>query len=167
MTEIRIARNGEAKSVEPSEVERLTERATASTFYTGDLSPQQVDANRRIPLLAREVYFQAARAGHQHLAAAFAGDRLAGFMIATAHGPDDLELDWLMVDPDQHGTGLASSLMNEGLAWLGRDRPVWLTVIKHNHRAIGFYRKFGFEIDQEAELHRPVPTWIMRKRSSE
>jgi hypothetical protein len=84
MTEIRIARNWHAECVEPSEVERLTERATSSIFYTGDLTHQQVDANRRVPLLAREVSFQAARAGHQHLAAAFAGDRLAGFMIATA-----------------------------------------------------------------------------------
>jgi ribosomal protein S18 acetylase RimI-like enzyme len=163
MTDIRILRNGDAAGLEPEEVARLTERATCSTFYTNGLTRQQVEANQRIPHLAREVFFEAAISDHQHLAAALTGERLTGFVIATRHDTDDLELDWLMVDPRQHGSGLAASLMNEGMEWLGVDRPIWLTVIKHNRRAIHFYRKFGFEIDEQAELNRVVPTWIMRR----
>ena len=71
-----------------------------------------------------------------------------------------------MVHPDQHGSGLAAALMAEGTEWLGADRPMWLTVIQHNHRAISFYRKFGFEIDRTAILDRPVATWIMRRQTT-
>ena len=163
MTDIRIARNREAAELDGTEVERLTELATASTFYTDALSPREVEANRRIPALARQVYFQAAGSQHQHLAAAFCGKRLAGFMIATRHDQDGHELDWLMVGPDHQGCGVAARLMVEGMTWLGLDEPMWLTVIRHNQRAIRFYRKFGFAIDADARLDRPVPTWIMRR----
>jgi ribosomal protein S18 acetylase RimI-like enzyme len=141
----------------------LTERATRATFYTEGLTDAQRAANRRIPLLAGQVFFDAAASEAQHLAAAFADRRLVGFVIATRHDRQDLELDWLMVDPDRHGTGLADLLMEEGMSWLGQGRPMWLTVIKHNHRAIGFYRRFGFEICTEAAPARIVPTWIMRR----
>ena len=164
MLDIRIRRNIEAAAgLRPEDVVELTERATRATFYTDRLTDEQVAANERIPLLAGEVVFGAAASDAQHLAAAFAAERLAGFMIATRHGPDDLELDWLMVDPARHGTGLAALLMQEGMSWLGLERPMWLTVIKHNQRAIRFYRRFGFEIDTDAKLCRTVPTWIMRR----
>jgi ribosomal protein S18 acetylase RimI-like enzyme len=114
--------------------------------------------------MSAQAFLDAVASDHQHLAAAFAAGRLAGFMIATRHGPGDHELDWLMVHPDRHGSGLAAALMAEGIQWLGADRPMWLTVIQHNYRAISFYRKFGFEIDRTALLDRPVPTWIMRRK---
>ncbi|MDV3257656.1 MAG: GNAT family N-acetyltransferase [Sphingomonas sp.] len=142
----------------------LTRLATAATFYSVPLTKAQVAANERIPAISASAVFEAAKARHQHLVTAFIGGRLAGYMIATRHSKSDLELDWLMVDPAAHGTGVAASLMSAGLAWLGTDRPVWLTVIRHNGRAIGFYRKFGFEIDPGALIDRPVPTWIMRRR---
>ena len=164
MLDIPIRRNIEATAgLEPGDVVELTERATRATFYTDGLTDEQVAANERIPQLAGQVFFDAAVSKAQHLAAAFVDERLAGFMIATRHGSDDLELDWLMVDPARHGSGLAAALMDEGLAWLGPERAVWLTVIKHNQRAIHFYRRFGFEIDAGAELGRIVPTWIMRR----
>ena len=163
MTDFRMLRNAEAAAVEADEVVRLTRRATRTTFYADGLTPRQIATNRRIPILARQAYFGAAESGHQHLVAAFAGARMAGFMIATRHRSDDLELDWMIVDPGLHGRGLAAALMREGMDWLGADRPLWLTVIRHNRRAISFYRKFGFEIDERTELDRPVPTWIMRK----
>jgi ribosomal protein S18 acetylase RimI-like enzyme len=164
MLDLRIRTDLEATAgLEVGDVVELTERATRATFYTERLTAEQVDANRRIPPLGGQVFFEAAASEAQHLAAAFAGEGLAGFMIATRHGPDDLELDWLMVDPGYHGTGLAGSLMEAGIAWLGSDRAIWLTVIKHNRRAIHFYRRFGFDIDSAAELNRVVPTWIMRR----
>ncbi len=164
MLGIQIRTNIEATAgLGPRDVVELTERATRATFYTDRLTDEQVAANERIPLLAGQVFFAAAHSETQHLAAAFAAQRLAGFMIATRHGPDDLELDWLMVDPERHGTGLATQLMEEGMSWLGLERPIWLTVIKHNQRAIRFYRRFGFEIDVDTDLGRTVPTWIMRR----
>lgn len=165
MLERRILKNAEAAlDVEQADVLALTERATRATFFTDDMTAEQLEANQRIPELSGPAFFAAARSRHQHLAAAFNRGRLAGFMIATRHAPDDLELDWLMVDPAEHGGGTAAALMQEGLDWLGSDRLVWLTVIRHNRRAIGFYRKFGFEIDPGAHLPRPVPSCIMRRQ---
>ena len=165
MLDFRIRRNAEAAAgLVVRDVVELTERATRSTFYTDGLAAEQVEANGRIPPLGGQVFFEAAASEAQHLAAAFAGDRLAAYVIATRHGPEDFELDWLMVDPRHQGTGVAGAVMEEGIDWLGRGQPIWLTVIKHNYRAIAFYRRFGFEIDPEAELGRVVPSWIMRRR---
>lgn len=164
MLNIEIRKGSEAAArLEPSAIVELTEWATRATFYTDRLTAEQIEANQRIPPMSGPAVLGAANAGHQHLAAAFEGGHLAGFMIATRHAPDSLELDWLMVHPRQHGSGLAAALMTEGISWLGADRPIWLTVIRHNERAIRFYRKFGFEIDRTAELNRPVPSWIMRR----
>ena len=164
MPELSIRTDFEATAgLEARDVVELTERATQATFYTDGLTAEQVDANRRIPLLGGQAFFEAAASEARHLAAAFAGDGLAGFMIATRHGPEDHELDWLMVDPGHHGSGLADALMEAGIRWLGSGGAIWLTVIKHNRRAISFYRRFGFEVDSSAELKRIVPTWIMRR----
>ena len=40
---------------------------------------------------------------------------------------------------------------------------MWLNVVRHNERAIRFYRKHGFEIDPEAECPHVMPHWIMRR----
>lgn len=153
-----FARAGEAG------IAALTEAATRATFYREGMDEAQLAANRRIVAISGPTCRAASAAGHQHLAIAFDADGApAGYVIATRHGPGDHELDWLMVDPRWHGSGLAAVLMEEGLGWLGRDRPAWLTVIRHNHRAIAFYRRFGFEIDRGAPIERVVPHWIMRR----
>ena len=68
-----------------------------------------------------------------------------------------------MVHPDFHGTDVAASLMHHGIEWLGATNPIWLNVIRHNERAIRFYRRFGFEIDPAAKTAHIVPHVIMRR----
>lgn len=145
------------------DITALTDAATEATFYREGLTPAQVAANQRIVNISQSVCAQAAINGHQRLAAAFVDDTLAGYVVATRHAADDLELDWMMVHPLHHGSGVARALMTEGLTWLGADQPIWLNVIRHNTRAIGFYRKFGFEIDPDARTPHVVPHWIMRR----
>lgn len=145
------------------EITDLTDAATAATFYRAGLTPAQLAANRRIVDISAPVCLQAAASPHQRLVAGFADAGLAGYVVATRHGPDELELDWMMVHPRHHGEGVAGALMAEGLTWLGTDKPIWLNVIRHNTRAIGFYRKFGFEIDPETPTPHVVPHWIMRR----
>lgn len=151
----------------PDEIAALTEAATNATFYCDDLTADEIAANRRVVAISTASCTAAAQNEHQHLAAAFTGDRLAGYVIATRHGPDDLELDWLMVHPDHHGSGVAAILMQAGIDWLGAHRPIWLNVIRHNERAIRFYRRFGFEIDRGATTNHVVPHWIMRRASAD
>ena len=149
--------------IDAQDVARLTEAATGATFYRDDLTAEQVAANRHVVAISGPTALAAARNAHQYLAAAFVGDRFAGYVISTRHAQDDLELDWLMVHPDYHGAGVAAALMEEGMRWLGQDEKMWLNVIRHNHRAIRFYRRFGFEIDPTVDTKRTMPNWVMRR----
>lgn len=144
-------------------IQGLTAAATGATFYRDGLSDEEIAANRRVVSISGPSCEAAARNPHQRFAAAFVGDDLAGYVIATRHADDDLELDWLMVHPDHHGSGVAGTLMEAGMAWLGIDKPIWLNVLRHNERAIRFYRRFGFEIDPDATTAHVVPHWIMRR----
>ncbi len=130
--------------IAPGEITRLTEAATNATFHRPDLTADQRAANRHIVDVSEGIARIAAESPNQNFAAAFAANRLAGFVIATRHGEADLELDWLMVHPDFHGTDVAAALMRHGIAWLGEANPIWLSVIRYNERAIRFYRRFGF-----------------------
>ena len=144
-------------------ITRLTEAATLATFYRDDLTDEQRASNRRIVAISAPTCLSAAAAGHQHFVAAFAEGVFAGYVIATVHSPDSLELDWMMVHPDFHGTPVSAVLMRAGIDWLGVDRPMWLNVIRHNERAIRFYRKFGFEVDPDTVPDHVVPHAIMRR----
>lgn len=152
-----LARASEADLTE------LTRRATAASFYRDGLTPEQLTANQRVVAISGSSCVAAARADHQHLTAAFVGPDLAGYVIATRHAPDDLELDWLMVDPAFHGSGVAAGLMRAGIAWLGEGQPMWLNVIAYNARAIAFYKKFGFAVDPAATTAHAIPHHIMRR----
>ncbi len=147
----------------PQEITNLTRRATAATYYADGLKSDEVAFIDRVVRISAECVTNAAGNTHQHLVTAMSDDRLAGFVIATVHAEENRELDWLMVDPDFHGNGIASLLMRAGIDWLGEDRPMWLNVVRHNARAIGFYRKHGFEIDPDAECPHVMPHWIMRR----
>jgi len=144
-------------------ITELTRRATAATYYADDLPPEHVAFIERVVRISVDSVTSAARNPNQHLVTAMSGGALAGFMIATVHSEDNRELDWLMVDPQFHGGGVASDLVNRGIDWLGDGRPMWLNVVRHNERAIRFYRKHGFEIDPEAACAHVMPHWIMRR----
>ena len=149
-----------------NDITALTDKATGATFYTDDLTPEQVEANRRVVDIAADTALAAVANAHQLFTGAFVEAEFAGYMIATVHAPDDRELDWLMVDPRFHGRGIADALMRAGMDWLGTGRPMWLNVIRHNDRAIRFYRKHGFEVDYDAEIERIVPHFIMRRAAT-
>jgi ribosomal protein S18 acetylase RimI-like enzyme len=128
-----------------AEITELTRRATETTYYADALSATEVGFIERVVRISADCALNAARRPHQHLVAALNARRLAGFVIATAHAEDSRELDWLMVDPDFHGAGVASPLMRGAMAWRRERRPMWLNVVRHNDRAIRFYRKHGFQ----------------------
>lgn len=145
------------------DITALTDHATAATFYTDDLTPEQFEANRNVVRIAAETALGACANDHQMFSAAFVDGRFAGYVISTVHAPDDRELDWLMVDPAFHGSDVSSALMRAGMEWLGLDQPIWLNVIQHNERAIRFYRKHGFDVDYDTKLERAMPHFIMRR----
>jgi len=146
------------------DVTRLTRSATGATFYRDDMSEAEIAANLRIVDISAETALAAADSDRQNFAAAFVNGVFAGYLIATRHPGGDLELDWLMVHPDYHGSDVSTQLMKIGIAWLGEGNDMWLNVIRHNERAIRFYRRFGFEIDPAARTAHVVPHVIMRRR---
>ena len=72
--------------------------------------------------ISAETALRASANESQLLTAAFVDGAFAGYVIATVHDPDDRELDWLMVDPPFHGSGVAEALMRAGVDWLGLVR---------------------------------------------
>ena len=162
--ELRLLHNDEVlERVSLRQITSLTQKATNATFYCDGLSAEQQAANQRIVDISAATCADAARSGVQRFSAAFIDNAFAGYVIATRHAPLDLELDWLMVDPAFHGSGVAAALMDDGIDWLGRSQPIWLNVIAYNERAISFYRKFGFEVDEDAKAPQVVPHLIMRR----
>ena len=149
--------------IDAEDVVSLTRSATGATFYREGLTPEQLAHNRRIVEISGPTAVAAADSGDQHFIAALVEGALAGFVIATVHGPGNHELDWLMVHPDFHGSEVSRALMLAGMDWLGTERPMWLNVIQYNERAIRFYRRFGFEIAGSGAPDRAIPQFIMKR----
>lgn len=161
---LELLRNERAlERTDATQIAELTFRATGATYHADGLRPDEIAFIDRVVRISADSVGAAARNPNQHLVAAILDSGLAGFVIATVHSEDNRELDWLMVDPLFHGSGIASQLMQEGMAWLGDGRPMWLNVVRHNERAIRFYRKHGFEIDPEAVCSHVMPHCIMRR----
>lgn len=63
-------------------------------------------------------------------------------------GPSPIEIERIYVDQGVQGTGAGSALMG-ALIETAREQghlTVWLGVWERNRRAIGFYRRWGFEV---------------------
>lgn len=79
--------------------------------------------------------------------AAFDDDEPIGVIEVGTPRDDDaprsIEILSLNVAPHRHGTGVAQALMQEAVG----DADAYLWVLRGNERAIGFYRKLGFELD--------------------
>jgi ribosomal protein S18 acetylase RimI-like enzyme len=89
-----------------------------------------------------------------HTVLAVAGAEIAGYAQlrdgpppACVTGPDPIELKRLYVDRRWQGSGVAQTLMAHAadLAQRRGAQTLYLAVWQHNHRAIAFYAKQGFE----------------------
>ncbi len=63
-------------------------------------------------------------------------------------GPDPMEIERLYVDQSGIGKGFGSALM-EACLQVARNtglKTIWLGVWEHNHRALTFYQRWGFEV---------------------
>jgi ribosomal protein S18 acetylase RimI-like enzyme len=94
---------------------------------------------------------------HRRVLAATESGRVIGYAmmvrgadpdVASYVEPKAVELSKMYVLPDHHGGGVATALMEAGIAWAAEAgaRVVWLGVNQNNHRAQSFYRKHGFAV---------------------
>ncbi len=103
---------------------------------------------------------EAGLAGYAELRSGFVPD------CVTARAP--IELSRLYILTERFGQGLGARLMESAVAEAGRRgaSALWLGVWQKNERAIGFYRKSGFEIvgSQVFPLGKDLQAdWIMMK----
>jgi ribosomal protein S18 acetylase RimI-like enzyme len=96
-----------------------------------------------------------------YIVLAIMGGELAGYAQlhvgpppACVAGPHPIELKRLYVDRRWQGGGVAQALMHHAIevARQRGARTLYLAVWRHNHRAIAFYRKYGFEEVGTAEF---------------
>ncbi|WP_457644187.1 GNAT family N-acetyltransferase [Persephonella sp.] len=86
---------------------------------------------------------------------AFYGDELAGFVVADAnwkdlHGREVGEIHELAVKKKFWGKGIGKILLEEALKHLKEKgkKEIGLWVGRKNKKAIDFYKKYGFQIEE-------------------
>lgn len=86
------------------------------------------------------------------------GSKIIGYCLAR-QGEKENYIDALYVSSTEQGRGIGQKLMTEVLNWLGETKPIGLGVALYNTKAIGFYKKLGFEeTDDAAEPVPPLPS---------
>jgi ribosomal protein S18 acetylase RimI-like enzyme len=105
-----------------------------------------------VPVVEERLATIRAEHPHYHLVGAFAGDRLAGVAgawVATKIWCGRyLEIDNLVVDPEQRSAGVGSLLIGH-LEEIGRARDCKILVLDSyvsNHPSHRLYHRLGFEI---------------------
>jgi RimJ/RimL family protein N-acetyltransferase len=108
-----------------------------------------------VPDRAREIVQQ--YVGHENdvMFLACVDGEPVGWISGETEDDGRVELGMGIVDGFR-GQGIGSALMEALIAWAG-DRTMFLRVFPHNERAIGLYRKFGFE-----EQAHQVGVWPRR-----
>ena len=107
---------------------------------------------------------------------AYSGDEIAGYakLRASRHpeklnSSNTMEIARLYAMTHMIGKGVGNFLMQACLdqAIQKKKEYVWLGVWKENHRALNFYKKWGFEIFDEVDFilgNDLQKDWLMKKR---
>lgn len=132
---------------------------------------EAINTHIRLRLSADAFRINLADVGLEYSVAVLPDGRVAGYLlVASGPGPVGdrrlLEVRQIYVHPDLHGSGLADELLElaaQRAGELGLE-GLWLGTSKVNQRAIGFYRRHGFEARAERVfLVHEVPNedWVM------
>jgi ribosomal protein S18 acetylase RimI-like enzyme len=152
------------RSAKPADVPALAELARATfceTFVEGfALGYPEADLNAYLATsyAPDKVAGWIADEAEQVLVAEGEAGRLLAYVHSGANTlpysdakPDDGEVKRVYVRREAQGIGLGRTLLERGLEWLGA-RPVLIGVWSENHKAIGLYRRYGFEKVGEYEF---------------
>ncbi len=73
-------------------------------------------------------------------------DKVVGFGSARITEANQRMIGALYVLPEAQGRGVGRKLMQKVLGWLGSNQDIYVTVASYNHKAIKFYKSFGFRV---------------------
>jgi ribosomal protein S18 acetylase RimI-like enzyme len=76
------------------------------------------------------------------------GERVVGFCAALKEENKN-KLTAIYVLPETQGKSVGTKLMQQALGWLGSEKDTVVEVAKYNLNAIEFYKRFGFEGEQD------------------
>lgn len=128
-------------------------RKTFYETFAADNSPENMDKFMN-ETFTREKLMEEVGAAGNYFILALEGDKPLGYVrmrdgkqLPELEGKKAIEIARIYADKAAIGKGIGSALMKKSLELAaGLDREiVWLGVWEHNHRAIGFYKKWGFE----------------------
>jgi ribosomal protein S18 acetylase RimI-like enzyme len=107
------------------------------------LTPEGIEKSRQ--------YFSDILHDHNHYhRIAVIGDKVVGAIhVSKVDGKQCLQM--IYVEKSQYGTGLSQRLINGAFIWLDKTKSTTLEVVYNNQRAIAFYGRNGFEIDEGSE----------------
>lgn len=71
--------------------------------------------------------------------------KVVGYIDPHTDSENRRRIGAIYVAPEAQGRGVGGKLMNQVLALYGRDEDIFLEVVRYNHNAIDFYKRFGFE----------------------
>ena len=83
---------------------------------------------------------------------AFIADQPVGFISISKKTDGEYFIHKLYIDTSQHRAGLGKALLDEALNRFGNWNLIRLTVNRQNYKAINFYFKNGFIIEEVADF---------------
>lgn len=82
--------------------------------------------------------------------------KILGFCIARK-GDEYQELEYLYIMRVIQGKGFGHQLITKAIEWMQNSKPVFLVGAAYNHKAIQFYKKYGFELSPEHIPPKKLP----------
>ena len=87
-----------------------------------------------------------------HFVLEFSDETPVGFISISKKNKEEYFIHKLYIDTSRHRTGLGKALLNEALSRFEDWQKIRLTVNRQNHKAINFYFKNGFIIEEVADF---------------
>lgn len=130
-------------------------RATwLDTYPNENYGISRADIETKITSLSREEAIEREKNNLQNQDlktwVAKAGRKVVGWCIVRL-GEERNKMGALYILPEYQRQGIGSLLMKPAMAFLGDQKDIWLGVVEYNHKAINFYKKYGFELTRNIQ----------------
>ncbi len=131
-------------------IQQLAEKIWRS-HYTSIITAEQIDYMLGKMYSIKSLQQQMKEDGC-HFILELVNKKPVGFISISEKNKDHFFIHKLYVDTSQHRSGLGKALLNEALSRCRNWKTIRLTVNRQNFKAINFYFKNGFTIEEVANF---------------